>query len=71
MKVDGKHTRSIWLQPDGKSVGVIEQTYLPHRFATLTLATVDEAARAIETMQIRGAPLIGAVAAYGMALAMQ
>jgi methylthioribose-1-phosphate isomerase len=71
MKVDGKHFRTIWLEPDGATVGVIDQTQLPHRFVTVPLATVDDAARAIATMQVRGAPLIGAAAAYGVALAMR
>src|SRR5262249_45314613 len=69
MKVDGKHTRTIWLEPDGWSVGAIDQTRLPHRFETIRLTTVADAARAIATMQVRGAPLIGATAAYGVALA--
>src|SRR6202035_2482915 len=71
MKVDGKPMRSIWLEPDGWSVGVIDQTVLPHRFATARLATLDEAAHAIRSMLIRGAPLIGAAAAYGMCLALR
>ncbi|MEA2936763.1 MAG: methylthioribose-phosphate isomerase [Alphaproteobacteria bacterium] len=71
MNVDGKPTRSIWLEPDGSTVGVIDQTRLPHRFATLRLATLADAARAIATMQVRGAPLIGAAAAYGIALALK
>jgi methylthioribose-1-phosphate isomerase len=71
MKVEGRHTRSIWLEVDGWSVGVIDQTMLPHAFATARLASLDDAARAIKTMVIRGAPLIGAVAAYGLALAMR
>ena len=71
MKVDGKPMRSIWLEPDGWSVGVIDQTALPHRFATARLATLDEAAHAISSMLIRGAPLIGATAAYGMCLALR
>src|SRR6202790_1271420 len=71
MKVDGKPMRSIWLEPDGWSVGVIDQTVLPHRFATARLATLDEAAHAISSMLIRGAPLIGAAAAYGMCLALR
>jgi methylthioribose-1-phosphate isomerase len=71
MKVSGQHTRSIWVESDGVTVGVIDQTLLPHRFATLRLATLDEAAHAITSMQIRGAPLIGATAAYGMALALR
>jgi len=70
MKVGGKQTRTIWLQPDGWSVGVIDQTLLPHRFVTVTLTTLDDAARAISTMQVRGAPLIGATAAYGVCLAL-
>jgi methylthioribose-1-phosphate isomerase len=68
MKVDGKHTRTVWVEPDGWSVGTIDQTMLPHRYATLRMATVAEAAHAIKSMQVRGAPLIGAVAAYGIAL---
>jgi len=71
MKVDGKTMRSIWLEPDGWSVGVIDQTALPHRFATAHLATLDEAAHAIRAMVIRGAPLIGATAAYGICLALR
>ena len=71
MKVDGKATRSIWLEADGWSVGAIDQTLLPHRFATARLASLDDAARAIKTMQVRGAPLIGATAAYGVCLALR
>ena len=71
MKVDGKPRRSIWLEPDGWSVGVIDQTALPHRFATARLTTLDEAAHAIRAMLIRGAPLIGAAAAYGICLALR
>jgi methylthioribose-1-phosphate isomerase len=70
MKVDGRHTRTIWLEPDGWSVGAIDQTRLPHRFETIRLTTCEDAARAIATMQVRGAPLIGATAAYGVALAL-
>ena len=71
MKVDGKPTRTIWLEADGWSVGIIDQTVLPHRFATLRLTTLDDAAHAIKSMQVRGAPLIGAAAAYGMCLALR
>ena len=71
MKVDGKAMRSIWLEPDGWSVGVIDQTVLPHRFATARLTTLEEAAHAIRAMVIRGAPLIGATAAYGICLALR
>src|SRR5262245_30516033 len=71
MNVDGKPMRTIWIEPDGATVGVIDQTALPHRFATLRLATLQDVVRAIVTMQVRGAPLIGASAAYGMALALK
>src|SRR3954471_1267193 len=71
MKVDGKHYRSIWAADDGATVEIIDQTKLPHQFATLPLTTLDEAAHAIKSMQVRGAPLIGATAAYGVALGMR
>src|SRR5712671_2119492 len=71
MKVDGKHFRSIWLEPDGWSVGAIDQRRLPHDFVVARLTTCESAADAIRSMLVRGAPLIGATAAYGMALAMR
>jgi methylthioribose-1-phosphate isomerase len=71
MKVGGKHTRTIWVEADGATVGTIDQTLLPHRYATIRLQAVEDAARAIKTMQVRGAPLIGATAAYGIALALR
>jgi methylthioribose-1-phosphate isomerase len=71
MKVYGKSTRTIWLEPDGWSVGIIDQTQLPHRFITARLATLEDAVRAISSMQVRGAPLIGATAAYGLCLALR
>jgi methylthioribose-1-phosphate isomerase len=71
MKIDGVPSRTIWLQPDDWSVGIIDQTALPHKIERLTLTTVEDAARAIKTMQVRGAPLIGVTAAYGVALAMR
>ncbi|MBB4301221.1 methylthioribose-1-phosphate isomerase [Rhodobium orientis] len=71
MKVDGTDYRTIWLNDDGWSVGIIDQTRLPHVFTTLDLKTLDDAARAIRDMWVRGAPLIGATAAYGMALALR
>jgi methylthioribose-1-phosphate isomerase len=71
MQVDGKSMRTIWLEPDGWSVTVIDQTALPHRFLTSRLTTLAEAAHAIRAMVIRGAPLIGATAAYGMCLALR
>lgn len=71
MKIDGTHYRTIWLAEDGWAIEIIDQTKLPHRFETLRLETVEAAGRAILTMQVRGAPLIGATAAYGVALAMR
>jgi methylthioribose-1-phosphate isomerase len=71
MKVDGRHIRSIWLEPDGITVSAIDQRRLPHHFVIAELATADAAADAIRSMLVRGAPLIGATAAYGMALAMR
>ena len=68
MKVDVKPYRTIWLSKDGWSVEIIDQTKFPHRFETVTLRTADDAAHAIKNMLVRGAPLIGATAAYGMAL---
>ncbi len=70
MKVDGKPYRTIWLGADGATVQVIDQTLLPHRFVVRDLRTMEDAEIAIRTMIVRGAPLIGAAAAYGMALAM-
>jgi methylthioribose-1-phosphate isomerase len=71
MKVDGKHVRSIWLEPDGWSVSAIDQRRLPHDFVVARLTDCDAAVDAIRSMLVRGAPLIGATAAYGMALAMR
>ncbi|MAG97102.1 MAG: S-methyl-5-thioribose-1-phosphate isomerase [Alphaproteobacteria bacterium] len=68
MNVDGTPYRTIWLAEDGWRVGIIDQTRLPHEFVTITLETLDEAAEAISVMRVRGAPLIGATAAYGLAL---
>jgi methylthioribose-1-phosphate isomerase len=70
MKINGTHYRSVW--PIGEDAfGIIDQTRLPHEFVTLTLKSADDAAVAIRTMQTRGAPLIGAVAAYGLALSVR
>ena len=71
MKIGGRHYRTIWLNADGWSVEIIDQTKLPHRFETVTLRTCEDAARAILTMQVRGAPLIGITAAYGLCLALR
>lgn len=69
MKVNGKPHRSIWLNQDGWSVDIIDQTVLPHELLIRSLKSLEAAAEAISTMRVRGAPLIGATAAYGMALA--
>jgi methylthioribose-1-phosphate isomerase len=71
MNVDGQPYRTIWLNDDRASVCVIDQTRLPHRFEVVRWRSVEGAAAGIRTMVVRGAPLIGAAAAYGMALAMQ
>lgn len=71
MKINGKAYRTIWLAPDGWSVEIIDQTRLPHELTVVPLKSADDAARAILTMQVRGAPLIGATAAYGLAMAIR
>ncbi len=71
MKVQGIPYRTIWLDDDGESVRIIDQTRLPHAFVVARLRRLDDAVRAISTMQVRGAPLIGATAAYGMCLAVR
>lgn len=69
MKIDGTPWRTIWTE--GSSVQIIDQTKLPFHLTTMELADVEAAWRAIANMHVRGAPLIGATAAYGMALAMR
>ena len=69
MNVQGRPMRTIWLGPNGRSVEIIDQTKLPHELVIVRLNTLEDAVRAIRTMQVRGAPLIGATAAYGVALA--
>jgi methylthioribose-1-phosphate isomerase len=71
MNVGGKPYRTIWLNEDGWSVAIIDQTRLPHRFETITLRNLADAAHAIRSMQVRGAPLIGVTAAYGLCLALR
>ncbi len=71
MKINGTHYRTIWLNEDGWSLAVIDQTKLPHRFEIVRLSTMADAARAISAMTVRGAPLIGATAAYGVCLALR
>lgn len=71
MKIDGKPYRSIWPVDDGRAVEIIDQRKLPHVFEVSRLERVEDAARAIRDMYVRGAPLIGATAAYGICLALQ
>ena len=71
MKVGGKHTRSIWLEPDGRPSAPSTRRCCRTATPRCRLTTLDDAARAISTMQLRGAPLIGAAAAYGMCLALR
>ncbi len=71
MNVHGRPTRTIWPSTDGTAVEIIDQTRLPHAFFTARLTTLEEAAHAIRTMRVRGAPLIGATAAWGMWLALR
>ena len=70
MKIDGKSFRTIWPEPACTAVQIINQTRLPHAFEVKRIATVSEMVTAIKIMEVRGAPLIGAAAAYGVALAM-
>jgi methylthioribose-1-phosphate isomerase len=70
LKVGDRHYRSIWLARDGRNVEIIDQTRLPHEFKVVTLRNLEDAAVAIKDMWVRGAPLIGATAAYGVALHM-
>ena len=67
MKIEGKEYRTIWLE--NNVVKIIDQTKLPHKFIIKDLKTVKEAINAIKSMEVRGAPLIGATAAYGLVLA--
>ncbi len=71
MKINDTPWRTIWLSDDGEAVEIIDQTRLPHHFEIRRLHTLDQAAEAIAAMRVRGAPLIGATAAYGLALGMR
>ena len=71
MNVNGIAYRSIWVNSDGWSIDIIDQTRLPHVFAINNLKTLTAACTAIRDMEVRGAPLIGATAAYGYYLAMR
>ena len=71
MRVSGQPYRTIWVAEDGWSIDIIDQTRLPDAFAVVNLASLAEVAHAIRTMQVRGAPLIGVTAAYGVAIALR
>jgi methylthioribose-1-phosphate isomerase len=71
VNVAGKPTRTLWPGADGASLEIIDQTLLPHEFAVARLRSASEAAEAIRSMKVRGAPLIGATAAYGLWLALR
>jgi len=68
MKIEGKEYRTIWFDEKNQSVKIIDQTKLPHQFIIKDLKTVKDSINAIKTMEVRGAPLIGATAAYGIVL---
>ena len=68
MRIAGKEYRTIWYEDD--VVKIIDQTKLPHNFIIKDLETVDHAVNAIKSMEVRGAPLIGATAAFGIALSL-
>ncbi|HEX4677180.1 MAG TPA: S-methyl-5-thioribose-1-phosphate isomerase, partial [Steroidobacteraceae bacterium] len=71
MKIDGVHHRSIWLSDNGWSVRIFDQRQLPWRVEIAELTSIEAAARAIKEMWTRGAPLIGATAAYGVCLGLR
>ena len=68
MKIEGKEYRTIWFDEQNQTVKIIDQTKLPHQFIIKDLKTVKDAINAIKTMEVRGAPLIGGTAAYGIVL---
>ncbi len=71
MKINGTARRSIFVNNDGWSVDIIDQQLLPHHYQTLQLTTLEQAAAAIKDMQVRGAPLLSLVGAYGICLALR
>ena len=68
MKIEGKEYRTIWFDEKNQAVKIIDQTKLPHKFIIKDLKTVKDVINAVKTMEVRGAPLIGATAAYGLVL---
>ena len=71
MRIEGKDYKTIWFDQNSKNVKIIDQTKLPHEFIIKDLETVDDAINAIKVMEVRGAPLIGATAAFGIVLAIK
>ena len=71
MNISGKNFQTIWPDPAEYSVHIIDQTKLPHQFIIKKLYSLDDVIAAIKIMEVRGAPLIGVTAAYGIALAMK
>ena len=71
MRIEGKNYKTIWFDQNSKNVKIIDQTKLPHEFIIKDLETVDDAINAIKVMEVRGAPLIGATAAFGIVLAIK
>ena len=71
MIVNGKNRQSIWYDASGDEVLIIDQTRLPHEFKVLSLVNLESACVAIQSMQVRGAPLIGVTAAYGVYLGLR
>ncbi len=71
MKIENKEYRTIWFDENSQAVKIINQTKLPHQFIIKDLKTVKDAINAIKIMEVRGAPLIGGTAAYGIALAVK
>ena len=71
MKIENKEYRTIWFDESSQSVKIIDQTKLPHQFTIKELKTVKDVINAIKTMEVRGAPLIGGAAAYGIVLAIK
>ena len=69
MKIEGKEYRTIWFDGQNQIVKIIDQTKLPHQFIIKELTTIKDSINAIKTMEVRGAPLIGGTAAYGIVLA--
>ena len=70
MLVNGEHYQSIWRDPKTEEISIIDQRWLPHKFITPVLTSTNDVKVAIQEMWVRGAPLIGVTAAYGMAIAM-